>query len=82
MNNVTSRITDLKESIGGLRPLVERQVAATLAMAAARSASESSRASTETLQAAPTSPSVVSEAEAQKNLQDIREGEIGYYFKY
>lgn len=76
MNNVTLRITDLKESIGGLRPLVERQIAATLAMAAARSASEADRAPVD---ANPSPPPAISEAEAKKELQDIREGEIDLF---
>ena len=62
----------MKESIGGLRPIFERQVA--LAIAATRSSVESNQAQNETSPVMP--PAVTSEADAKKDLQDIREGTV------
>ena len=62
----------MKESIGGLRPIFERQVA--LAIAATRSSVESNQAQNEPSPVTPTT--VTSEADAKKDLQDIREGTV------
>ena len=62
----------MKESIGGLRPIFERQVA--LAIAATRSSVESNQAQNEPSPVTP--PVVTSEADAKKDLQDIREGTV------
>ena len=62
----------MKESIGSLRPIFERQVA--LAIAATRSSVESNQAQNEPSPVTP--PAVTSEVDAKKDLQDIREGTI------